>query len=139
MGHFSQFLLAFMTYGGSTEIKRKSCETFCYIQSSFYSAVNAFTALERKHDEIVGKIKRGMEDTKLHDHIVRIIVFLKRWLLQIEEGYCMGIKDKKHCGIKWFDHKASYCFGYMGNCLDHLQQFDRNSRKSCLAWIPTVH
>ena len=45
----------------------------------------------------------------------------------------MGIKDKKHPSIKRFVNKASYHFGYMGNCLDHLQQFDKNSRESCLA------
>ena len=38
----------------------------------------------------------------------------------------MDTKDKKH-------YKASYPFGYTWNCLDHLQQFNRNSRESCLA------
>ena len=31
--------------------KREICETLHYIKNSFHSAVNAFTALERKHDE----------------------------------------------------------------------------------------
>ena len=74
-----------------------------------------------------------MEETKVHKHIVRIIVLLKRWLLKIEQGICMGTKDKKHPDIKWIGNKASYHFGFMGNCLDHLQQFDKNSRESCLA------
>ena len=56
-------------------------------------------ALERKYDEIVGKINSGMEETKVHEHTVRIIVLLKRWLLQIEEGYCIDTEDKKHDGI----------------------------------------
>ena len=89
-----------MKYRGLSGIEREICEILCNIQNSFYSAVNAFTAFERKHDEIVGKIKPGMEDTKLQKHIVRIIVLGKRWLLQTEEGYCMGNEGKKHHGIK---------------------------------------
>ena len=83
----------------SSETEREICNTLYYIQKSFHSAVNAFTALGRKHDEIVDKIKPGMVDTKHHKNIVKIIV-LKRWLLQIEEGYCMVTKDEKHPGIK---------------------------------------
>ena len=100
-------------------------KTGCILQSMLY-------CLGEKA-EIAGKIKPGMEDTKLHNHIVRIIVLLKRWLLQFEEGYCMGNKNKKQPDIKQFGNKASYSFGYMGNCLDHLQQFSRNSRETCLA------
>ena len=39
------------------EIESKICETLGNIWSSFHSAVNAFTALERKYYEIVGRIK----------------------------------------------------------------------------------
>ena len=72
----------------------------CIIQNSFHSSVNAFTVLERECDETVGKIKPGMEETEVHDDIVRIIVLLNRWLLQIEEGDCMGTEDKKDSGTK---------------------------------------
>ena len=65
-------------------------ETLSNIQNKFRSADNAFTSLERKCHEISGEFKPGKEETKLYDHIVRIIVLLKRWLLQIEQGYCMG-------------------------------------------------
>ena len=51
----------------------------------------------------------------------------------IEVGYYMSTKDKKHPGIRWFSNKASHCFGCMGNCLDHLQQFNRITRESYLA------
>ena len=110
------------------------------IQNSFHSAVNSFTALERKHDEIVGTINLGVKERKLWDHI-RISVLLKRWLLQIEQGFFMGNKDKKHPGIKRFVKKESYPFGCMKKCLDHLQQFDRNSRESCLAgrYLQSIH
>ena len=97
------------------EAKREICETLVNIHNNFPSAVNAFTALERKQDEIVGKIKPRMEKTKLNVLIVRIIVLLKRWLLQIEEEYYIGTKNKKHPGIKQFGNKVSFCFGYMGN------------------------
>ena len=60
------FMVAFMKYGG-------------YIQFSFHSAVNTFMALERKCDEIVGKINSGMEETKVNEQIVRKIVLHKRW------------------------------------------------------------
>ena len=95
-----EFMKAILTKTGSIDSKREICQTLCYIQNSFHSAVNAFTPFKRKHDEIVGKIKSGMEETKVHDQVVIIIVLLKRWLLQIEEGYCMGTKDKEHHGIK---------------------------------------
>ena len=42
--------------------------------------------LEREISEIVGKINSGMQETKVLEHIVGIIVPLKRRLLQIEEG-----------------------------------------------------
>ena len=54
---------------------------------------------EKKHDEIVDTIKPDKEQKKM-EHIMRIIVFLKRWLLKIEQGFCMGTKDKKNIGIK---------------------------------------
>ena len=66
---------------------------------------------------------------------MRTIVLLKRWLLWIDKGYCMGTKNKKHPDIKWINNKALYWFGVMGNCLDHLQLFDRNSRESGLAGL----
>ena len=58
------------------------------------------TAQERKLDEIVSLIKQGKEQIKLNDHIVRIIVLLKRYSLQIEEGYYMGKNGKMHSSIK---------------------------------------
>ena len=79
-----EFMIAYMKDGRSSGIKdamkieKEFCETLYNIQNSFHSAVNAFTALERKHDEIVGKIKPGRDEIKLYDHIVRIIVLLKR-------------------------------------------------------------
>ena len=109
------------------------CKSLGNIQNRFHSAVNAFTALERKHDEIVGIIKLVGEERRLRDHIVRIIVLLKVCLLQIEQGFCMGKKDKKHPHIKRIGNKVFYSFGFMGNCLNYLQQFDRNARESCLA------
>ena len=63
---------------------------------------------------------------------MRIIVLLKRSLLWIEQGYCIGTRDKKYPGIKWIGNKASYPFGFMEDFLDHLQQFNRNCRESCL-------
>ena len=98
-------MVAFMKHGRTTGnknaqlLEREICETHCNIQNSFHSAVNGFTALERKQDEILGKINSGMVESKVNEHIVRIIVLLKRWLLQIEEGYCMGSKDKKQPDI----------------------------------------
>ena len=118
-----EFKLAFARFRSSISntkakmIERVICEILCNIQNSFHSALNAFTALETKHDEIVGKIKPGMEDTKLHDHIGRIIVLFKRWLLQIEVGCCMGTKDKKLPFIKQFSDKASYPFDIRGIAL----------------------
>ena len=76
-------------------IEKEILETICNFQSSFHSAINAFTALERKHDKVLGTIKPSGEERRLSDPIVRIIVLLKRWLPQIEQGYCMGIMDKK--------------------------------------------
>ena len=111
-----EFMDAFMKFGISMknvkakELEREISETH-NIQNSFHSAVNPFTALERKLDEIVGKINLGMEEPKVNEHIVRMIVLLKSWLLQIEEGYCMGTEDKKHPGIIWFGNKALYQFG----------------------------
>ena len=89
---FHELLIAFIEFNVSSDnkkakmIERVMCETHCNIQNSFHSAVNVFTGLEKKHNEIVGKIKPGRKDTKMHDHIVRIIVLLKRLLLQIEQG-----------------------------------------------------
>ena len=48
-----------------------------------------------KSDEIVGTIKPGNVQTKLMEHIVRMIVLLKRWLLQIEQEFYMETKDIK--------------------------------------------
>ena len=64
---------------------------------------------------------------------MRVVNLLKRWSLQNEQWFCMGIKDKKHVGIKKVGNNAFYSLGFMGNCLDHLQQFDRNPRETCLA------
>ena len=71
--------------------ERKIGETLGNIQNSFHSVVNAVTALERKrkHNEIVITIKPGGEERRLWDHIVRIIILLKRWLLQIEQVFCI--------------------------------------------------
>ena len=63
----------------TSTIEREICKTLCTIKNSFHFAVNSFTALERNHDEIVGTIKPGGEESKSWDHIVRIIVLLKRW------------------------------------------------------------
>ena len=111
------------------------------IQNSFHSTVNAFTALERKHYEIVGNIKPGREERILWDQIVRIIVLLKRWLLQTGQEFFFGTKDKNHCGTKRIGNKASYPFEYVGNCLDHVMQFDGNSMESCHAgqYLQSIH
>ena len=45
----------------------------------------------------------------------------------------MGTKNKKNSFIKQFGNKASHLFGLKGNCLDHMQQLNRNSGKFCLA------
>ena len=56
------FMIAFMKESRSSfnknaeMIQRKICETLVNIQNSFHSAVNAFSALERKHEKIVGII-----------------------------------------------------------------------------------
>ena len=89
-------------------LEREISETLHNIKNSFHSAVNTFTAWESKHDDIAGKLKPGMEETKLNEQIVRIIVLLKRWLLQIEEGYCMGTEGKMNDGITRFSNKALY-------------------------------
>ena len=73
-------------------IERGICETLCNIQSSFYSAVTAFTTFERKHNKTVDSIKLSGKERKLWDLIVRIIV--------IEQRFCMSIKDKMHAGNK---------------------------------------
>ena len=101
----------------ASTLEREICETFHKIQNSFYSVVNAFTALERKHDEIVGRITRRQKEAKMLNNIMKIIVFLKRWVLYFEQGYSMGTKF----------------FWFYGSCINHMQQFDRNSRESCLA------
>ena len=101
-----EFMVAFMKYGRSDGnkkaqvLEREICETLLNIQNSFHRAVSTFTVLVRKHDEIVRKLKPGMEETKVHEHIVRIIVLLNRWLLQIEQGFCMCTNYKKHPDIK---------------------------------------
>ena len=41
----------------STNLEEEICDTHNHIKNSFHSAVNAFTVLERKHDEIEGIIK----------------------------------------------------------------------------------
>ena len=61
-----------------------------------------------------------MEETRNHEHIVRIIDPFKR------------TEDKRHPDIKHIGNKAFYQFGFMEN-LGPLQQFDRNSRESGLA------
>ena len=59
---FHSFMVAFMKHGTSTSnknaqlLERENCEMLQNIQNNFHSAVNTFTALERKHDEILGKI-----------------------------------------------------------------------------------
>ena len=58
------FMMAFMKCKRSSGVKElnkieiENYETFCNNQNSFHSAVNAFTALERKHDEIAGEINQ---------------------------------------------------------------------------------
>ena len=71
---------------------------------------------------------------------MRIIALWKRWLLQIEHGVCMDSVDKKHPDIKQIGNEALDWFGFMGNCLDHRQKFDQNSRESKLGgkYLPTV-
>ena len=64
-----------------------------------------------------------MTDTKLHNHIMRIIVLFMRWVLKIEEIHCIGTNDKKHPDIKSYGSKTSHQSGYIGNYLDHLQPF----------------
>ena len=54
-----------MENGGSVQIKNEISKTILNIQNSFHSSVNAFTTLERKCDEIVGKISPGMEESNL--------------------------------------------------------------------------
>ena len=55
-------MIAFMRESRSSDnmnaiiLKKEICETLHNIQSSFHSAINSFTALEKKHDEIVGTI-----------------------------------------------------------------------------------
>ena len=80
-------------------------ESLCNIENSFHFNVDAFTKLERKHDEI-GKIKLGREERRLWDYIVRIIVLMKRWLLRIESGFCMGTNGKNNLFIKTIGNKA---------------------------------
>ena len=113
-----KFLMAFMKYRGSSGIKeankmeKEIFGTFQNFQNSFHSAVNAFTALKWKHDET----KPRREETNLYGNIMRIIVLLKRWLLQMKQGYCMGNKDKKHSGIIQIGNKASYTFRFLWIC-----------------------
>ena len=76
-----------------------------------FRAVFLLQALEREHDKIVGTIETSEDERRLWDHIVRINILLKRWLLQIEQQFCMGTNDKKHPGIKRVGDKASYPFG----------------------------
>ena len=40
----------------ANQIEKEICETLDKILNSFHYSVNAFIALERKHDEIVGTI-----------------------------------------------------------------------------------
>ena len=87
--------------------EREIYETLGNIKSNFHSEVNAFTALEKKCDENVDIIKQGKVQTNLYDHIMRIIGFLMRWLLQIEKGYCLG-KWQKHHGIKKKQSNSSF-------------------------------
>ena len=88
----------------ASTLEREICEILGNIQNSFYSAVNIFTALERKHNEIVGTIKPGQEERDCG-------------ILQIEQGFCVGTKDKKHPGIKRFDNKHLILFDIWGTAL----------------------
>ena len=108
-----EFMITFMKESRLSDnmkalmIERRICETLGKVQNSFHSAINTFAALERKHDEIVVTIKLGGEERRLCDNIVKIIVLLKSWLLNIEHGFCMGTKDKKNPSIKRIGNKAS--------------------------------
>ena len=62
-----EFMMAFMKVSESSFIKKKIrereiCEFLSISHNSFHSAVNVFTALEKKHDKIVGKIKLVREE-----------------------------------------------------------------------------
>ena len=95
-----EFMVAFMKHGKSTSnknaqlLEREICETLCNIQNNFHSAVNAFIALERKHDEILGKINSGMDESKVNEHIVRIIVLLKRCICKLKKDITWVLRTK---------------------------------------------
>ena len=112
-------------------IEEEICETIVNIHYSFHSTVNAFTALERKHDEIAGIMK--LVQWKLWDHIVRIIVLQTRWIIANWTRIFHGDHRLKALWHQKIGNGAPYPFGFMGNCLDHLQQFDRSFRETCLA------
>ena len=67
---FSMIFAAFMKDKRSSGIKMASKQEreICYMlhitQNSFHPAVNAFTALDGKHDDIVGKIYPGGEERR---------------------------------------------------------------------------
>ena len=83
MGHFCEFTIAFMIFGGSSE-------------TGFF--LHSMLSLHWKGSmmKLWTKPKLGREEIKLYDHIVRIIALLKIWLLQIEQGDCMGTNNRKH-------------------------------------------
>ena len=66
-----EFMIIFMKNGRSSgsktagKLERLICKTLHNIQNHFHSAVIAFSALERKHDKIVGKIKQDREETNI--------------------------------------------------------------------------
>ena len=65
-----KFMIMFITAGISNgnktaqSLEREIYEVLHNSHNSFYSAVNAFTALGKMYNEIVGKIKTGREETK---------------------------------------------------------------------------
>ena len=98
------------------------------MQNSFDSAVSFFMAL-KMYDET---IESGKEQTKLWEHVVKNIVLLKRWFLQIEQGFFMGAKDKNHIEVNKLVTMHLILLDFGNICLDHLQQFERTSKETCL-------
>ena len=81
-----------MKYGISADnktakaLEREISESLCCIQNSFHSAVSAFTALERKGDDIVGKITEERKKQNFMTTLWESLFFLK-------DHYCELNKD----------------------------------------------
>ena len=123
-----EFVIAFMKdnrWCGSKYvevIEREIFETLNTIQSSFHSAVNTFTAWEKKCDEIMGM----KDDCESHceSHCSSYC--------KLNKYFAWVLRRKSTLASKELVRKHLILLNMWENCLNCLQQF-KISRESCLA------